>query len=90
MHQNGLNLKTLRRSRSLTQNQVSYYVGLSIRNYREKECGKIPFSQIEIMRMISLFKLNAEEVYTLFYQKGFSTPFWKNSKFAKNKDQKNE
>ena len=78
---NRLSLKKLRRSHSLTQAQVSNFIGLSTRNYREKESGKIPFSQIEIMRMISLFKLNAEEVYTLFYQEGFSSYFWKNSKF---------
>lgn len=60
-------IKVLRKSKGLTQQQTSDYVGISIRNYREKESGYLPFTQPEISRLITLFKLNAEEVLFYFF-----------------------
>ena len=77
-----LTLKSIRQSYELTQDQVGDYIGLSKRNYREKEIGNTPFTQIEIIRMVELFNLNADEVYTLFYFKAFATSFWKGSQFT--------
>lgn len=74
---NNISLKEIRRSYELTQIQVSDFVGLSMRHYREKESGNIPFSQTEIMRMIELFNLDANEVYTLFFQNAKGNSFWK-------------
>ena len=77
-----LSLRDVRRSYELTQDQVSDYIGLSMRHYREKESGKTPFTQIEIMKMIELFNLDAEEVYTLFYKNALITSFWQDCSLA--------
>ena len=61
------NVKALRKSKGLTQKETSDYVGISIRNYRAKESGFLPFTQIEISKMIDLFELNAEEVFFYFF-----------------------
>lgn len=71
------NVKELRKSYSLTQDEMSYFIGISVRNYREKERGNIPFSQIEIMKMILLFDLNPDDVFHLFYIKCINASFWK-------------
>ncbi len=60
-------IKLLRKSKGITQQQASDFVGISIRNYREKESGYLPFSQFEISRLITLFNLNAEEVLFYFF-----------------------
>ena len=73
MLKTNLSLKEIRISYELTQIQVSDFVGLSMRHYREKESGNIPFSQTEIMRMIELFNLDADEVSTLFFQNARKT-----------------
>ncbi len=80
------NIVELRKSFCLTQKEMSFFIGISVRNYREKECGKIPFSQIEIMRMILIFDLSADDVYRLFYLKGITTSFWKKSLIEDNKE----
>ena len=72
------NIKELRKAYSLTQDEMSYFIGMSVRNYREKERGNVPFSQIEIMKMILIFDLNPEDVYRLFYIKSINASFWKN------------
>lgn len=71
------NVRELRKSYSLTQDEMSYFIGISVRNYREKERGNIPFSQIEIMKIILLFDLNPDDVYRLFYTKCINSSFWK-------------
>ena len=49
MLKTNLSLKEIRISYELTQIQVSDFVGLSMRHYREKESGNLPFTQMEII-----------------------------------------
>lgn len=60
-------IKMLRKSRGLTQQEISDYIGISIRNYREKESGYLQFSQEEIAKLITLFSLNGDEVLFYFF-----------------------
>lgn len=61
-------LKDLRKHYNLTQLQVSNLIGISSRSYREKENGLVPFSQIEIVKLIKLFELEETDTYQLFYK----------------------
>ncbi len=81
------NIKELRRAYSLTQDEMSYFIGMSVRTYREKESGKIPFSQMDIMKMILIFDLDPDDVYKLFYIKGTDASFWKNELLNKKRQE---
>lgn len=70
-------VKELRKAFCLTQREMGFFIGISVRNYREKEQGHIPFSQLEIMKMILIFDLTPDDVYSLFYIKGINDLFWK-------------
>ena len=64
---------------------MSDMLGMSTRNYREKECGKLPFSQLEIMKINKIFNLEKEELFQMFIVNGFNTSFWLNDSL-KNKN----
>ena len=51
-------IKFKRKTLNLTQYELSQLLGVSERNYRSKELGKVPFSQIEILKLIDIFKLD--------------------------------
>ena len=70
-------MKFIRQKNNITQQQISTFLGLSERNYREKENGKSPFSQLEIMKIIRMFDLKKDELFQLFFINGFSSHFWK-------------
>lgn len=72
------NIKELRKKSNLTQSKISNMLGISNRNYREKECGHIPFNQLEIMKIIKIFNLNQQDIYTIFYLNGFKSKFYLN------------
>lgn len=76
-YNNVATIKELRREYCITQSEMSVLMGLSARNYREKEMGKVPFTQIEIMKMILMFEMESEDVFRLFYTKCFDSFFWK-------------
>ena len=60
-------LKALRKAKGLTQETISSLIGISMRNYRAKETGKLPFTQAEISRLINILDLNPNEVYFYFF-----------------------
>ena len=72
------NIKDLRKNYNLTQSQISNMLGVSERNYRAKENGELPFTQLELMKLIKLFNLQKDESFELFYWNAFNTKFWKN------------
>ena len=71
-------IKELRKSFNKTQKQMSDILGMSARNYREKEIGKLPFSQLEIMKINKVFNLEKDEIFQIFIVNGFKTSFWLN------------
>lgn len=81
-------IKNLRKEFNLTQDEFSYILGMSARNYREKESGKICFTQCEIMKMIYFFEIESDDAFRIFYLKGYNSMFWKNnSKKIKNMEE---
>ena len=78
IYMNYKSIKDIRKKANLTQIQISNILGMSERNYRAKENGKLPFSQLEMMKIIQMFDLEKEELYELFYLNAFETSFWKN------------
>lgn len=78
-------IKQLRKNLKKTQEEMSDMLGMSARNYREKECGKLPFSQLEIMKINKIFNLEKEELFQMFIVNGFNTIFWLNDSL-KNKN----
>ncbi len=79
-------VKDLRHEYNITQSEMSRFIGVSERNYREKENGKVPFTQLEIMKIIFMFELESDDVFRLFYIECFDSFFWKsiNQKNIKN------
>lgn len=73
-----LDIKHLRKEYHLTQYEISYLLGMSVRNYREKESGKSGFTQEEIMKMIYLFEIESNDAYRLFFTQGHNALFFKN------------
>ena len=71
-------IKELRKSKKLTQAQLSDILGISERNYRAKESGRLPFTQLEMMHLIKIFNLHEDEFYKLFYINAFKNHFWRN------------
>lgn len=72
-------VKILRKSKKLSQEEFSKILGISLRNYRDKENGKAPFTQYEIIKLISFFELDADDAYNIFYINGGKTTFYKKS-----------
>ena len=72
-------IRGLRKEYKLTQDEFSYILGMSTRNYREKECGKVCFTQYEIMKMIYFFEIESDDAFRIFYLKGYNSIFWRNS-----------
>lgn len=70
-------VKALRKAAKLSQEEFSKIIGISLRNYRDKENGKTPFNQYEIMKLISFFELDADDAYNIFYLNGEKTIFYK-------------
>ena len=68
IYTNIYSLKQLRQYYNITQLEVSNLIGISYRSYRDKEKGVIPFSQIEIIKLIKLFELEENDCYQLFYK----------------------
>lgn len=68
IYTNIYSLKQLRQHYNITQLEVSNLIGISCRSYRDKEKGVIPFSQIEIIKLIKLFELEENDCYQLFYK----------------------
>lgn len=50
----------------LTQQDLADILGLSLRNYRDKENRIVSFSQKEIIELSVYLKLNREEIYSIF------------------------
>ena len=61
------NIKELRKYKRLTQIEMSKLLNMSLRNYRSKENGKLPFNQLEMIKIIRVFNLNYEETFHLFF-----------------------
>ena len=78
MSYNITSIKELRKSEHKTQKQISDQLGMSVRNYREKEGGKLPFTQLEMMKLINLFNLEKDDLFQIFFVNGFKTIFWLN------------
>ncbi len=72
-------IKALRKSKRITQEEFAKIIGISLRNYREKENGNAPFTQYEIIKLISFFDLDATMAYNIFYINGINTIFYKNN-----------
>ncbi len=70
-------IKDLRKLKRLNQDDLSRIIGISPRNYREKENGKVPFNQYEIIKLISLFEMDAEDAYNIFYVNAENSLFYK-------------
>ena len=70
-------IKDLRKLKRLNQDDLSRIIGISPRNYREKENGKVPFNQYEIIKLISLFEMEAEDAYNIFYVNAENSLFYK-------------
>ena len=70
-------IKDLRKLKRLNQDDLSRIIGISPRNYREKENGKVPFNQYEIIKLISLFEMDAEDAYNIFYINAENSLFYK-------------
>ena len=70
-------IKDLRKAKKLNQNDLSRIIGISERNYREKENGKVPFNQYEIIKLIIFFEMDAEDAYNIFYINAGNSLFYK-------------
>ena len=73
-------IKNIRKKYKFTQLQVSKVLGISVRNYRDKERKKASFTQEEIMRLIELFDLNERQVYEIFYLDCLDSTFYNDEK----------
>lgn len=59
-------LAQIRKSMRLTQKDMADILGLSLRNYRDKENKVLPFSQTEIIKISIYLKLSRDEIYKIF------------------------
>ena len=59
-------IRQIRKSMRLTQQDLADVLGLSLRNYRDKENKVVSFSQKEIIKLVIFLKLNREEIYSIF------------------------
>ena len=50
----------------LTQQDLANVLGLSLRNYRDKENKVVSFSQKEIIKLVIYLKLNRDEIHKIF------------------------
>ena len=66
MVNNFSSIQQLRKYYYISQRDLGAIVGISERTYRDKEKGKKPFKQNEIIIISKLFNLNAYDVDRLF------------------------
>lgn len=59
-------IRQIRKAMRLTQQDLADILGLSLRNYRDKENRIVSFSQKEIIELSVYLKLNREEIYSIF------------------------
>ena len=59
-------IRQIRKAMRLTQQDLADILGLSLRNYRDKENRIVSFSQKEIIQLSVYLKLNREEIYSIF------------------------
>lgn len=59
-------LVEIRKSMRLTQQDMADILGLSLRNYRDKENKMLPFNQTEIIKMAIYLRLSRDEIYKIF------------------------
>ena len=50
----------------LTQQDLANVLGVSLRNYRDKENKVVSFSQKEIIKLVIYLKLNRDEIHKIF------------------------
>lgn len=60
-------IKQLRKYKKISQKQISDYIGISERNYRDKENGISPFNQYEMMLLFSYFNMDKEDFFNIFF-----------------------
>ena len=59
-------IKLLRNKNNETQQDLANVLGLSLRNYRDKENKVVSFSQKEIIKLVIYLKLNRDEIHKIF------------------------
>ncbi len=62
-------MKGLRSDMGMTQEDMSSFLGIGIRNYRNKEKGITPFTQVEIILIMKKANLSYQEVGEIFFNK---------------------
>lgn len=59
-------IRKIRKAMRLNQQDVANILGLSLRNYRDKENKVTSFTQKEIIKLVIYLKLSREEIYAIF------------------------
>lgn len=59
-------IRQIRKNMRLTQQDLANVLGLSLRNYRDKENKVVSFSQKEIIKLVIYLKLNRDEIHKIF------------------------
>ena len=59
-------IRQTRKNMRLTQQDLANVLGLSLRNYRDKENKVVSFSQKEIIKLVIYLKLNRDEIHKIF------------------------
>ena len=59
-------IRQIRKNMRLTQQDLANVLGLSLRNYRDKENKAVSFSQKEIIKLVIYLKLNRDEIHKIF------------------------
>ena len=67
-YKNITSIKQLRRKHKVSQEIIASLLGISVRNYREKENDYLPFNKNEMTILIAFFKLDCEDVFNLFFK----------------------
>lgn len=61
-------LKQLRRQHGWSQQDVAQKLGISLRNYRNKENGNLPFNQVEMIKIMQFANLSYEDIIYIFFE----------------------
>ena len=59
-------IRKIKKNMRLTQQDLANVLGLSLRNYRDKENKVVSFSQKEIIKLVIYLKLNRDEIHKIF------------------------
>lgn len=59
-------IRQIRKNMRLTQQDLANVLGVSLRNYRDKENKVVSFSQKEIIKLVIYLKLNRDEIHKIF------------------------